>query len=69
LIRQIRAQESSNGFSIPAIALTAYGTPEDRERSLLSGFQCHLVKPVELTELVATISSLVTDSARAGANA
>jgi signal transduction histidine kinase/CheY-like chemotaxis protein len=70
LIRQIRERESSNGSSIPAIALTAYGTPEDRERSLQSGFQCHLVKPVELTELAATISSLVKDSARhAGANA
>jgi signal transduction histidine kinase/ActR/RegA family two-component response regulator len=61
LIRQIRGRESSNGFSIPAIALTAYGTPEDRERSIQSGFQCHLVKPVELTELVATISSVVKE--------
>jgi CheY-like chemotaxis protein len=70
LIRQIRERESSNGSSIPAIALTAYGTPEDRERSLKSGFQCRGVKPVELTELAATISSLVKDSARhAGANA
>jgi len=64
LIRQIRAQTSSNGQSIPAIALTAYGTPEDRERSLESGFQVHLVKPVELTELLTTISSLIQDGVR-----
>jgi signal transduction histidine kinase/CheY-like chemotaxis protein len=70
LIRRIREQASANGLSIPAIALTAYGSPEDRERSLLSGFQAHLVKPVELTELVTTISSLVNGGARhAGANA
>ena len=30
------------------VALTGYGQAEDRERALASGFQAHLVKPVDL---------------------
>ena len=44
--------------NIPAIALTAYARPEDRERALLSGFQLHLAKPVEARELVAGVAAL-----------
>jgi CheY-like chemotaxis protein len=33
------------------LALTGYGQPEDRERALASGFDGHLVKPVDLDAL------------------
>jgi CheY-like chemotaxis protein len=33
------------------IALTGYGTPEDRRRSPESGFDHHLVKPADAGEL------------------
>ena len=33
------------------IALTGYGQPEDRKRSRAAGFDYHLVKPVDPTEL------------------
>jgi len=43
----------------PAIALTAYARAEDRMRALAAGFQMHVPKPVEASELVMVIASLV----------
>jgi CheY-like chemotaxis protein len=59
MMRLIRSQQAGPGEFIPAIALTAYAAPEDRDRSLASGFQVHLIKPVNLTELLVTVASLV----------
>jgi signal transduction histidine kinase/ActR/RegA family two-component response regulator len=61
LIRKIRAQESRDG-RIPAIALTAYTRTPDRVRALAAGFQMHMGKPVEPTELVAAVKSLLSTS-------
>ncbi|MBV9958425.1 MAG: response regulator, partial [Acidobacteria bacterium] len=58
LIRRVRRLPSDGG-AIPAVALTAYAGAEDRLRVLREGYQMHLPKPVELTELVAVIASLV----------
>jgi PAS domain S-box-containing protein len=57
-IRMVRALPHDKGSAIPALALTAYGRAEDRTRALLAGFQMHLSKPVQPTELMAAISSL-----------
>jgi len=43
----------------PAVALTAYATPADRERALRSGFQAHVNKPVELPQLVSVLAGLL----------
>ena len=48
-----------DGGRIPAIALTAYVRSEDRTRALAVGYHAHVAKPVEPSELVATIASLV----------
>jgi CheY-like chemotaxis protein len=57
LIRKLRAM--GDGFAgLPAVALTAYARPEDRERALRAGFQVHVPKPVEPGELVATVAGL-----------
>jgi CheY-like chemotaxis protein len=53
LIRKSRAGESSRTNRLAAIAVTAYARPEDRQRSLLAGYQMHLTKPIEAGELVA----------------
>ncbi len=53
-VRQMKAPMSS----IPAAALTALARVADRRRALLAGFQTHLTKPVDPTELVATVASL-----------
>lgn len=44
--------------AIHLIALTAYGTVEDRQRALRSGFEMHLVKPASLDQLRNAIASL-----------
>ena len=59
LIGRVRALGRHDGGTTPAIALTAYGQPRDRERSLAAGFNVHVVKPVDpdaLTALVARVS-------------
>ncbi|HXI55397.1 MAG TPA: hybrid sensor histidine kinase/response regulator [Polyangia bacterium] len=40
------------GKSATLIAATGYGQPKDRSRSAEVGFDCHLVKPVSLQDLV-----------------
>jgi CheY-like chemotaxis protein len=37
--------------SIRLIALTAYGSPEDRQRAFRSGFESHLTKPASIEQL------------------
>ncbi|MGG6270463.1 PAS domain S-box protein [Leptolyngbya sp. AN03gr2] len=56
LVQQVKLSPEGQ---IPAIALTAYASASDRERSRLAGFQQHLVKPVDPENLVAAILSLV----------
>ncbi len=60
LIRKVRQKEAQRrqGWK-PAIALTAHARVEDRLRALSAGYQAHVAKPVEPTELVAVIASLV----------
>lgn len=58
LIRQVRSLSRKRGGEIPAAALTAYATEEDRARVLAAGFQVHLPKPIEPTHLVAAVSHL-----------
>ena len=59
LIRQVRKMRAGHEGFLPAIAITAYARPEDRQRSLIAGFQTHLSKPLEAVELVASVASLV----------
>jgi two-component system CheB/CheR fusion protein len=59
LIGAIRALPPGRGGKIPAIALTAFGTAEDRERALRAGYMTHLAKPVEAADLLAAIAGLI----------
>jgi CheY-like chemotaxis protein len=38
--------------------VTAFASPEDRQRALAAGFQVHLAKPVDPKELTSVIASL-----------
>ena len=58
LIRRVRARPADRGGHVPAVAITAYARPEDTERSLASGYQMHVTKPVDMDELIATVASL-----------
>ncbi len=58
LIRQIRALSPNRGGGTPALALTAYARPEDADRAVAAGFQVHMAKPVEPSELVMVVAKL-----------
>jgi CheY-like chemotaxis protein len=56
LIRKVRKMRSKWAREIPAVALTAYATVEDRARALDAGFQIHVAKPIEPEALVRSIA-------------
>ena len=59
LIRGVRAAERADRTpALAAVALTAYGSREDRERALAAGFQAHVVKPIDPVELGWVIAGL-----------
>jgi two-component system CheB/CheR fusion protein len=58
LIRAVRALPPERGGRIPALALTAYASIEDRDAALAAGFQQHAAKPVEPGDLAAAVAVL-----------
>jgi signal transduction histidine kinase len=58
LIRKVRARPPEKGGKVPAAALTAYARAEDRQRALEAGYQTHLAKPIDPSELVASVARL-----------
>jgi CheY-like chemotaxis protein len=56
ITRRIRAIRS-----MPGIAMSDYGMNEDRRRSHEAGFSAHLVKPIDLPQIIAAIRR-VTDN-------
>jgi len=53
LVRTIRAQPRFE--SVPIIALSGFGSAVDRERSAAAGFDRHLLKPIEFSEIEALL--------------
>lgn len=55
-----RVRQLGNGSSqVPAIALSGYTRPENRNRAMEIGFQMFVAKPVEAVELTRAIATLV----------
>jgi PAS domain S-box-containing protein len=52
---ELAARIRSDGRALRLIAVTGYGQETDRERSRAAGFERHLVKPIELSELLAAL--------------
>ncbi|MDQ2989436.1 MAG: ATP-binding protein, partial [Pseudomonadota bacterium] len=59
LLAQVRALGSAAGGNLPAVALTAFARSEDRLRALEAGFAAHISKPVEPSQLIATVAKMV----------
>jgi signal transduction histidine kinase/DNA-binding response OmpR family regulator len=59
LIRQVRRLAPERGGRVPAVALTAYSKKEDRMQALGAGFDLHMAKPVDPTELSVALTSLL----------
>jgi PAS domain S-box-containing protein len=62
LITALRKMDHSTNHDIPAIALTAYASIQDRRRALMSGFQHHFSKPLDFEQFLATVTSLISYS-------
>ncbi|HEU5321594.1 MAG TPA: response regulator, partial [Methylomirabilota bacterium] len=57
-IRRLRALPAEQGGAVPAVAITAHGSLQDRLVTLAAGFQMHVPKPVEPAELVAVVANV-----------
>jgi PAS domain S-box-containing protein len=56
LIRRVRAL----GNAMPAIAVTAYARPADRDRAMAAGFTAYCPKPIDGPQLLATVHEIVS---------
>ena len=61
LMRQVRALPLEEGGAIPALALTAFASANDRHRALDAGFQSYLAKPISPLQLAETVALLSGD--------
>ncbi|AKT39693.1 two-component hybrid sensor and regulator [Chondromyces crocatus] len=57
LISRVRTLLPADGGRTPAVALTAHAHMEDRTRALVAGFQTHVPKPIDPTELVLVVAT------------
>ena len=58
LIRRLRARPAAAGGDIPAVAITAYATANDRQAALAAGYQAHVAKPFEPRDIAALVAQL-----------
>ena len=58
LMRRVRALPSAEGGRTPAIAVTAYARSDDAARAFAAGFQRHVPKPIDPTEMVFAVANL-----------
>jgi CheY-like chemotaxis protein len=68
LIERVRAHHNPRVRRVPAAALTAYARSEDRVKALRSGFQIHLAKPIDPSELVTAVASIANRFGPTGIN-
>ncbi|MBD2034925.1 PAS domain S-box protein [Leptolyngbya sp. FACHB-321] len=62
-IRKVRSLDAAQGTFLPALALTAYATDDDRQQALTSGFQMHLAKPIDPAAIAQAVLALVNRTA------
>jgi PAS domain S-box-containing protein len=63
LIRAVRARPEPLG-RVPAIVVSAFANTDDQSRALSAGYQLHVAKPVEPSELIAAVTALLRSKAR-----
>jgi CheY-like chemotaxis protein len=61
LLRRVREA----GYELPAIAVTAHSSAEDRVRALSAGFEQHVPKPVTAGELQLVVGRTASRQRRA----
>ena len=65
-IEQLRSLPADRGGRIPPAALTAYTRPAERLRALQAGYQMHLAKPLEPSDVIAAVAALAGRTATTG---
>jgi signal transduction histidine kinase/ActR/RegA family two-component response regulator len=60
LLRQLRARSADRGGTIPAIAVTAYASAADRSSTQAAGYQAHIAKPFEPSDVARLVRRLLT---------
>ncbi|MGH9347906.1 MAG: ATP-binding response regulator, partial [Vicinamibacterales bacterium] len=63
LITRVRRRAEAAGGHVPAVALTAFASPGDRLAALAAGYQAHVSKPCEPSEVVAIVERLARRAA------
>ena len=58
--KTIRALDRPDARTIPIIAMTANAFEEDAKKCLAAGMNAHLVKPLDIGKLIATIAQYKT---------
>jgi CheY-like chemotaxis protein/anti-sigma regulatory factor (Ser/Thr protein kinase) len=61
-VRRLRRLPAEENGDVAAVALTAYARAQDRERATEAGFDLHLTKPVDASELILAIAGLARGS-------
>jgi CheY-like chemotaxis protein len=59
VLARIRAADATDGKITPVLAVTAYASAEEQDRCLQAGFQGHLSKPYDATELIRRVAENV----------
>jgi signal transduction histidine kinase/ActR/RegA family two-component response regulator len=63
-MERVRGLPGDRGGATPALALTAFAGGTDRLKALQAGYQMHVAKPVDPTELAVMVASLAQPSPR-----
>jgi PAS domain S-box-containing protein len=64
VLRHIRALDDETVKNVPIVALTAFAGAENRLKTQQAGFQAHLDKPIDPSQLIETIQTLIKASDR-----
>ena len=56
LMHDLRALDGHAGGRIPAVAVSAYAMPDDRERALAAGYLSHVAKPIDPVAVVTAVA-------------
>jgi CheY-like chemotaxis protein len=62
LISEIREMDAASGRHTPAIAVTGFATPQDRETAAAAGFEAYITKPFDPHVLIDTVAQLIQGS-------
>jgi PAS domain S-box-containing protein len=57
-VRRLREREALGLRRMPAVAVTAHGNADDRARVAAAGFDRHIVKPIDIADVVTMVATL-----------